>query len=68
MSGTSLDGIDVAIVEVGRGTALPVGFHSSPYPEQVRSAILAVDSAEAVSRLNFQLGELYARAVLRAEQ
>jgi len=68
MSGTSLDGIDVAIVDVARGRVLPVGFHSTPYPKEVRSAILAVDSPEAVSRLNFQLGEIYARAVLRAER
>jgi anhydro-N-acetylmuramic acid kinase len=70
MSGTSLDGIDVAIVEVrGRGVET-IGFQSTPYPEATRQAILGVSNTEthtaAISRLNFALGELYARAVLRA--
>jgi anhydro-N-acetylmuramic acid kinase len=70
MSGTSLDGIDVAIVEIAGRRLETVGFQSTPYSAGVRSAILAVSDAEtqtsAISRLNFQLGELYARAVLRA--
>ena len=70
MSGTSLDGIDVAMVEVlGRGIRT-IGFLSTPYSEATRAAILAVSDAatqtSAISRLNFQLAELYARAVLRA--
>jgi len=70
MSGTSLDGIDVAIVEIaGRGIST-IGFQSTPYSDSVRRAILAVSNTTtttaAVSRLNFQLGELYARAVQRA--
>jgi anhydro-N-acetylmuramic acid kinase len=70
MSGTSLDGIDVAIVDL-RGRAVnTIGFTSTPYPPAVRAAILEVSNAvtttAAISRLNFQLGELYARAVLRA--
>jgi len=74
MSGTSLDGIDVAIVELPRIRTL--GFQSTPYAESVRSAILGVSGGTGgsagpsvtgeISRLNFQLGELYARAVLRA--
>jgi anhydro-N-acetylmuramic acid kinase len=68
MSGTSLDGIDVAVVEV-RGRRLEtVGFQTTAYPEAVRAAILAVSRVREVSPLNFQLGELYARAVLRAER
>jgi anhydro-N-acetylmuramic acid kinase len=70
MSGTSLDGIDVAIVEL-RGRAVEtVGFGSTPYSPVVRQAILAVSNTNthtaAISRLNYQLAELYARAVLRA--
>jgi anhydro-N-acetylmuramic acid kinase len=63
MSGTSLDGIDVAIVEISGRRVETIGFLCTPYSEPVRSAILAPVS---ISRLNFQLGELYARAVLRA--
>jgi anhydro-N-acetylmuramic acid kinase len=71
MSGTSLDGIDVAIVEVGRRQHVRViGFQSTPYPAAVRRELLAASNAEthtsAISRLHFELGELYARAVNRA--
>ena len=76
MSGTSLDGIDVAVVEIQGRRVESVGFQSTPYPESVRAAILAVSggaglqacpaATREISRLNFQLGELYARAVLRA--
>jgi anhydro-N-acetylmuramic acid kinase len=70
MSGTSLDGIDVAVVEVQGRQIRTLGFLSTPYSEATRAAILAVSDAathtSAISRLNFQLAELYARAVLRA--
>jgi anhydro-N-acetylmuramic acid kinase len=69
MSGTSLDGIDVAIVEIRGRRIETIGFETTPYPEAVRLGILGVSNAvtttAAISRLNFQLGELYARAVLR---
>jgi len=70
MSGTSLDGIDVAVVEIAGRRIETIGFQSAPYSAGVRAAILAVSDSttqtSAISRLNFQLGELYARAVLRA--
>ena len=70
MSGTSLDGIDVAIVEIHGRRVSTVGFQSTPYSAEVRRAILAVSNTTTttreISRLNFRLGELYARAVLRA--
>ena len=70
MSGTSLDGIDVALVDIKARRIRVIGFQSTPYSAPVRAAILAVSDATAqtaaISRLGFQLGELYARAVLRA--
>lgn len=66
MSGTSLDGIDVAIVEIRGRRIQTIGFQSTPYPEPVRSALLGDLDAARISRLNFHLGELYARAVSRA--
>jgi len=70
MSGTSLDGIDVAVVEIRGRRVETVGFETSPYPAAVREAILAVSNTStttaAISRLNYQLAELYARAVKRA--
>ena len=67
MSGTSLDGIDVAIVDI-RGRAIETVAHASfPYSPALRSAILAVSNAECstgdISRLNFELGGRYAKAV-----
>jgi anhydro-N-acetylmuramic acid kinase len=63
MSGTSLDGIDVAIVDIRGKRIEPVAFKTHPYPAAVRQALLAVSSVEEVSRLNFLLGELYAEAI-----
>lgn len=76
MSGTSLDGIDVAIVDIRgagwRTRVTPVAFHSMPYPEAVRRDLLAVSNTNtwmaAIARLNFLLGELYAAAVKRTCQ
>jgi anhydro-N-acetylmuramic acid kinase len=70
MSGTSLDGIDVAIVEIHGRRIETIGFTSTPYTAAIRAAILEVSNSQthtaAISRLNFQLAELYARAVLGA--
>jgi anhydro-N-acetylmuramic acid kinase len=66
MSGTSLDGIDVAVVEIRGRRIQTVGFQSAPYPEATRIALLGELDAARISRLNFDLGELYARAVEKA--
>lgn len=73
MSGTSLDGIDVAIVDIRGGgwskRVTPVAFYSTPYSEAVRQDLLAVSNAGTctgtIARLNFLLGELFASAVKR---
>jgi anhydro-N-acetylmuramic acid kinase len=79
MSGTSADGIDVALVSVGepkargrvpRGhTIRLLGHMHFPYAAKVRAGILAAMNADRarvadLARLNFLLGELYADAVL----
>src|SRR5258708_37897948 len=67
ISGTSADGIDVALV---RMPALKVEvFRTVPYPRDVRKAILAASNSPAIavaeiSRLNFVVGELFAKAVI----
>jgi anhydro-N-acetylmuramic acid kinase len=66
MSGTSLDGIDVAIVELRGRSIRTLGFLAAPYPRGVREAILALDSPASISRWNVELAELYSRAILRA--
>ena len=67
MSGTSLDGIDVAIVDFNGARRSVEAFRTAPYPSAVRQAILSVSNATtttgAISRLNFELGALYAKAV-----
>jgi anhydro-N-acetylmuramic acid kinase len=67
MSGTSLDGIDVAIVDIRGKKIEPVAFHTVPYAKSVRGAILGVSNTlthtSAIARLHFLLGELYAEAV-----
>ena len=68
MSGTSLDGIDVAIVDTDGKKVTTIATASQQYSPAVRSAILAVSNVSCytaeISQLNFQLGELYAKAVI----
>jgi anhydro-N-acetylmuramic acid kinase len=77
MSGTSADGIDVALVEIGgRGLKLHfqlLGHEHVPYPRPVRTAVLQTMNASRISvaelaRLNFLLGELYAEAVCQTQK
>ena len=77
MSGTSADGIDVALVRIqGRGfrSRLELLAHYEfPYPSEVRRAALqAMNSPSArvadLARLNFTLGGLYANAVRAAQR
>jgi anhydro-N-acetylmuramic acid kinase len=69
MSGTSLDGVDVAIVDYDRKLNT-VAFVTVPYPPGVREALLKVSNAVThtsdISRLNSLLPRLYRRALLSA--
>jgi anhydro-N-acetylmuramic acid kinase len=68
MSGTSLDGIDTAVVEIRGNKVTTLGHATVAYPEALRQRILAVSNAQCttgdISRLNFELGTQYARAVM----
>jgi anhydro-N-acetylmuramic acid kinase len=71
MSGTSLDGIDVAIVEIGgrrvqASSIETIGFQTTAYSHRLRAQLLKPGDSREISSLNFELGELYAKAVLRA--
>ena len=77
MSGTSVDGIDVAIVRIaghGAGAMLElVAFETVPYPADVRRELLALydDATNAVQRmcsLNAVVGECFASATLEVAQ
>jgi anhydro-N-acetylmuramic acid kinase len=67
MSGTSLDGIDVAVIDIQRNRFETVAHRTSSYPSKIRERLLGVSNADThtreISRLNFELPELYARAV-----
>jgi anhydro-N-acetylmuramic acid kinase len=75
MSGTSADGINVALVQLPtRGRGRPrhtlLAHEEYPFPAPVRRAILEMMNAELarvadLARLNFLLGELYAEAVAK---
>jgi len=76
MSGTSADGIDVAIVRISGQKLkfrLKLLTHKHiAYPGPVRAAILNAMNASEISvaelsRLNFLLGELYSEAIRRAQ-
>jgi len=62
ISGTSADGIDVAVVDIDERIDV-VATKTVPYPSDVRGAILSVSDVATVSRLNFLLGELFADAL-----
>ncbi len=62
ISGTSVDGIDVAVVDIDDGIQV-VATKTVRYPAEVRDAILSVSDAANISRLNFLLGELFAEAL-----
>jgi len=72
ISGTSVDGIDVAITEItGEGfdqSVRLVAAESIPYPPDVKQGVLAVSNADThtarISRMNFLLGELFGEAVI----
>ncbi len=69
ISGTSVDGIDVAIVDF-RGRHIETVAHgSAAYPAALRNRILAASNANThtaeISRLNFEIGQRFADALLR---
>ena len=68
MSGTSLDGVDAALVQIGDGELQFLSSAYQPYPEDVRAAALALhmpgpDDLHHASLLANEVAELYAQAV-----
>lgn len=73
MSGTSVDGIDSALVEISGSPDYPHvalrAFENKPYPPEVRRQIFELfepkaATVERLGSMNFLLGELYAAAAL----
>jgi anhydro-N-acetylmuramic acid kinase len=79
MSGTSADGVDVALCRIspardagGTPRVKLLGHVGVAYPKAVRAAVLCAMDADAISvaelsRLNWRLGEVYADAVEKAQ-
>jgi anhydro-N-acetylmuramic acid kinase len=69
MSGTSLDGVTIAAVELKGPKWKLLEFKTQAYPKGLRERLLAVSNATAhtgeIAKLNFDLGEHYAKAVAR---
>jgi len=74
MSGTSMDGVDAALVRLTGSPDQPrvrlMAFITVPYPPEIAEWIMRVAAGEqttsgAVSQLNFLLGGLFADAALR---
>jgi anhydro-N-acetylmuramic acid kinase len=71
MSGTSADGIDVALVRISGLSATLENFAAFPFPARIRQMILRLGEGQPVtageiSQLNFRLGEEFADAALAA--
>lgn len=72
MSGTSVDGIDAALVEIGGTDEIPevrlLAFEDRPWPEGVREQIFPLFRPETatvdkIGYMNFLMGEIYAQSV-----
>jgi len=66
MSGTSLDGVDAALLEVGPDRPTLRGVHHRPLPQELRREILAlnrpggIDELDRMGQLDRRLGQLFA--------
>lgn len=70
MSGTSADGIDVAIVDIGPDSQQVVTYDTVKYPAAVRQGVLQLcdpqrSHVDDICHYNFLLGHLFAKALVR---
>lgn len=70
MSGTSLDGIDAAVVDLSQSSPRVIAAHTRAYSPELRTELLALahggntDEVEQLGRLDRLLGELFALTAL----
>ncbi|MBQ7645989.1 MAG: anhydro-N-acetylmuramic acid kinase, partial [Clostridia bacterium] len=65
MSGTSVDGVDAALIETDGKSAKLLGFDTTPFPDDVRNRIFELfdpknATVDKVGTMNVLLGEIYA--------
>jgi anhydro-N-acetylmuramic acid kinase len=70
MSGTSADGVDVAIIDCGRRGIEVVAFDTVPYPRKLKEAIFGLfdpkqATVEDICHYNFVIGEVFAGALIK---
>jgi len=70
MSGTSVDGVDVAIVDITKQKVHLLAFDVFPYPPALRREILRLCHPESarldnICHYNFVLGEVFADAIIK---
>jgi len=70
MSGTSVDGVDVAIIDINGDKVSVLAFDTFPYPAKVRRGIFDVVESKncgpaEMCHLNFAIGEVFAEAVIK---
>jgi len=70
MSGTSVDGVDVAIVDITKQKVRLLAFDVFPYPPALRREILRLCRPESarldnICHYNFVLGEVFADAIIK---
>lgn len=68
MSGTSMDGVDAALIDLGDPPGKLIDTHFLPYPEDVRAEALSLNTPgpnelDRSARLSIRLADLYAGAV-----
>ncbi|MCK3658039.1 anhydro-N-acetylmuramic acid kinase [Pasteurellaceae bacterium Pebbles2] len=68
MSGTSLDGVDLALMDFATNPPKLVASHFVPMPEQIRQKLTALlhsrsTSLQTFGEIDHQLGQLYAQSV-----
>ncbi len=68
MSGTSLDGVDAALVEIEEQRSRLLGTHFLPYPADLRASLLALqhpteNELQITAQIANRLSELYAESV-----
>ncbi|SEB42778.1 anhydro-N-acetylmuramic acid kinase [Terriglobus roseus] len=79
MSGTSADGVDVALVRIApsKDNGAPklklLGHAAFPYPRKLREAVVAAMDAKSIStadlaRVHWRLGEFYGDTIVHAQQ
>ena len=70
MSGTSADGVDVAIADISDSVLSVVAFDTYPYPTTLRKSIFDIyqeqyAKIDDICHLNFVVGEVFAQSIIK---